>query len=567
MRVVVLSVVLLTATASAFAQADGNAGQNPFAAVQQALQIRASRSGAELAAYIGNRLATAEHQGANDLLLTAELLQQTGDYRAEDYFEQAIDADAPEPAYELFYADYLRNFRGPLRPLFAEAEMHYFSAIQKLSRRPAGRYWDTAVWDRVERGLVALYQEDGIPVAWRRVAPDVPGLYAPVVFFSPLLRAASSTADLDEVHDARDFTTEALFAASISRLNRPLTRDELRGLIRRKQPQETVDRLRLRLADSAFDVVYARRLIQDAQVTDFYLPDHFNRVDLSTIGITAVQVISLPPVLDAALKVGWQEQRRRGLVEFLPQTVERVNQGQSELTLSRFFGPDKADLTLAYLVQAIAPELPQPPQRNRRIGSARLSYELLRPLPALGNPYRNRFVTRGWEFYGGAVDDRERFGAVEVKKKDFLLGTSLRGLGRFDVTLQPTLFTVDVGQDRSQSTSQLRDEITILYRILDEEAKPGIPASSFLGLRPAYVHLVAALKHDSAREGLTAFENDRLGLGLENKLFVRGFADRASRDLRFRGTTLLAAVHIARERFPRLKKDANILDLSLSAGY
>src|SRR5437588_4074754 len=48
--------------------------------------------------------------------------------------------------------------------------------------------------------------QDGIPLAWRNAAPD---LLAPWLFFSPMLRDAQSTSDLDEVHDARDFTAEA----------------------------------------------------------------------------------------------------------------------------------------------------------------------------------------------------------------------------------------------------------------------------------------------------------------------------------------------------------------------
>jgi tetratricopeptide (TPR) repeat protein len=566
MRGILLSMLLFAMPPSAFAQAEGGeAGQNPFATAAEALERRESMSRSELAAYIDKRIAMAEPQSANALFFTAELLQQAGDYRAEEYYEKAIAADASEPAYELFYADYLRNFRGPLRPLFAEALLHYSAAIEKLRGQPASRSWAPAVRDRVERGLVALYQEDGIPLAWKRAAAD---LLAPVLFLSPALRTARSTSDLDEVHDARDFTAEAQFAASASRLGRALTLDELRGLIRRKQPEETLDHLRLRLADSSLDVVYARRLVQNAQVTNFFVPDRFNRVEVSAIGIAATQVVAMPPIFDAALNVGWQDQQRRGLIEFLPQAMERVRQTQGELTLSRFFGPDRADLGLAYLAQEIAQQIPDPPRRDRRIASARLTYEVLRPLWWLKNPYGNRFVTRGWEFYGGFVDDREHFGAVEVKKRDFLLGTSLRGIGRFDVTLQPTLFTVDVGEDRSQSSSQLRAEVNLLYRILDEEAKPGIPEWTFLGLRPAFVHLVASFRHDSARDGLTAFENDRLGLGVEAKLFVRGFADTASPgDLRFRGTTFLAGLHLAHERFPRLKKDAEILELSVSAGY
>ena len=565
MRVMLLCVVLLIAAASSFAQTEtGEARRSPFAVVDRAFQLRASMNGGELAAYIGEA-ATAEIKSASGLLMTAELMKQAGDYRADKFYQMAIAADAAEPAYELFYADYLRNIRGPLRPLFEEAERHYLSAIEKLRRQAESTAWAARVRGRVERGLVELYEEDGIPLAWRRVAPD---LLAPVLFFSPALRAASSTADLDEVSDARDFTAEALYSASASRLGRPLTFDELRGLVRRKHPLEATNRLRLRIDGSTLDVAYMQRQVSNAQVTNFFLPDHFNGVEIRAIGITATQVFALPPLCDAAVKVGWQEQYRHGLVEFLPDALERVSQTQGELTLSRFFGSDKMDFTLAYVSQDIAPQVPELSRRDRQIASARFEYELLRPLTRMENPYRDLFGTRGWHFYGGVVDDREHFGAVVVKKRDYLLGTSLRGIGRFDVTLQPTLFTVAIGEAKSQSTTQLGAEATVLYRIVDEEELEGIPASSFLGLHLAHLHLVGSLRHDSARDGLTVFENDKLGLGLEAKLFVRGFADPASPGvLRFHGTTFLATLNVAREHFPILRKEVSALDWHVSAGF
>ena len=236
--------------------------------METALQLRQGMSQGGLASTIDKRIASVEPQSASSLLTTAELLRQAGDYRAEEYYEQAIAANPAEPAYELFYADYLRNFRGPLRPLLAEAALHYFAAIEKLRHpeHPNGgsTSWARAVRDRTERGLVALYQQGGIPLAWRNATPD---LLAPWLFFSPMLRYAQSISDLDEVHDARDFTAEARFAGSASGLNRPLTTDELRGLVRRKQPEEAQNRLRLRLADSSFDLVYANSALTTHRLT------------------------------------------------------------------------------------------------------------------------------------------------------------------------------------------------------------------------------------------------------------------------------------------------------------
>jgi hypothetical protein len=229
MRTMLVVVMLLALAAGAPARAAvGEATRNPFVILDEAAQTRKEMSSSALAADLAARLATTAPQGADALLVTAELLKEAGDYRAYDYYELTIAADPDEPAYELFLADYLRNFRGPLRPLYAEAGRHYFAALEKLRHQTLSRPWGPEVGDRVERGLVALYRKDGIPLAWRLAAED---LLAPVMFFSPELRAARSTADLDEVHDARDFTAEALFAASAARLDRPLIR--LRGRIPR----------------------------------------------------------------------------------------------------------------------------------------------------------------------------------------------------------------------------------------------------------------------------------------------------------------------------------------------
>src|SRR6266852_1048609 len=68
---------------------------------------------------------TSETNRANWFLLVAELMKRVGDYEASVYYENAIEADGNEAAYRLFYGDYLRNFRGPQRPLFPEAEEQY----------------------------------------------------------------------------------------------------------------------------------------------------------------------------------------------------------------------------------------------------------------------------------------------------------------------------------------------------------------------------------------------------------------------------------------------------------
>jgi len=564
-RICCLSFLLCSLAGSLAQASDSPPGKSPFASVEEAFTLRRNMSTEDLAAFIAKRVKDPKSADAAGFFLTAELMKQVGDYRAAEYYEKAIAADSDEPGYELFYADYLRNFRGPQRPLFAEAERHYSAALEKLRRKLSPSHESRVVHDRVVRGLVALYQEDGLPLAWMQSGD---ALRAPFLFLTSILRTARSTSDLDEIHDVRDFTAEALFAASALRLNRALTREELRGLARVKEPTAFFNRLRVRADSSWLEVAYEKRSIGDAQVTEFLAPDQFNRVKIDNFGVAAASTFDLAPAFDAYLRVAWQRIEREGLVEFLPQVKERVRQKEGDLALSRFLGPDKADLTLTYVGQSIDPELPNPPRRDRRILGGRLTYQVLRPLSWLRYSFQDRFATRGWHLYGGFLDDREHFGAVEVRRNDFFAGTSLNGLGRCDVTLQPTVFKVQVIGDRSQSSSQLRADVTLLYRILDEEMEPGIPKATFLGLQPAFVHLVIPVRHDSSRDGLTAFENDRIGIGVDSKLFALSFHEPPAREsARFSATTFLVGVHYSRERFPRLGKSVNLFDLNFSMGF
>src|SRR5205823_5984520 len=93
-----------------------------------------------------------------------EMMKRVGDFRAEEFYLRAT-RNSSDPAYELFLADYYRNFRGPQRPLFPDAEKHYFAALEKLKLRGKNNPppWDKETEGRIERGLVALYQEDGVP--------------------------------------------------------------------------------------------------------------------------------------------------------------------------------------------------------------------------------------------------------------------------------------------------------------------------------------------------------------------------------------------------------------------
>src|SRR5262249_10175878 len=141
-----------------------------------------------------------------------------------------------------------------------------------------------------------------------------------------------------------------------------------------------------------------------------------------------------------------------------------------------------------------------------------------------------RVLTRGWHFYGGYVLDDEAFGVRVVERRDAYAGTSLRGVGRFDFTLQGSMFRsetsfaratpgggVERDVDAAQTSSQLRPTLVVLCRIVDEEVTPGLPTSPLASL-----NLVVPVRHDFAREGPTDFENTRAGVELWGKLVSRG---------------------------------------------
>jgi hypothetical protein len=461
----------------------------------------------------------------------AELMKRAGDYRAAQLYECAIKANPDEPVYHYLYAEYLRNFRGAQHPLFPKAEQHYFDALSKLELNPS-------VGGLIERGLVALYAEDGIPIAHRH--PEIP-----FWFFSTTNIGGQSTSDPDRVDDVRSFTSEALFASSLDKLNRSLTKAEFNRLIRVKEQFETFNRFRFRYKNlPAFDLFYRHREIDDAQITRFDRPNEFNPVKLNEYGVAAEKPIDLAPFFDLFLRGTYKRIVRQGLIEFSPASNEHIDQFEINAVASRSVGPDKVNLEFIYAHQNI--KLDNQLARDRTIVGGKFTYQLFRA--TLQQVYKRRFGTRGIDFFSGVLHDKEAFGKTDVTKNDFFVGASAKGVSRFDFTIQPTVFTSDVGLNRFQKNSQYRTNVTVLYRILDEEQQEG---------NPAFLHLVFPFRHDVAIEGPKAFENFKAGCGLVAKLFTRGS----------RRTTVLTSFTYDYQRFPKLGKTLNLFGLNLSLGF
>jgi tetratricopeptide (TPR) repeat protein len=497
----------------------------------------------------------------------AERMKRVGDYRAEEFYEKAIQSDDKNPKYELAYADYLRNFRGAEAPLFPQAEEHYFRALAKIRVITGGKPYPRSGTDTqsvVERGLIALYQEDGVPLAYRDEKP-----YA---FFSTIDRYQQSPADLDREADVRDYTSEALFAES---LQGPLRFGELKRLIRNKKAFETLDRVRFRYnAWPSIDVFYTHRQTDNAQITIFSLPDidaptNFNELRQNDFGIAARKPLDLGS-FDANIATTYRYVERWGLIQFFPDAHENIRQFDGKATFSRFVGPDKANLDLIYTHQWIQTARPKTPDREREFIGVTATYQFFR-----GTTYQNRFETRGWDFFAGFLTDNESFIVLPPplgtppttfssypRRRDYFLGTSPKGMlgGRFDLTLRATRFTSDVEGISLQKNSQLRGDMTALIRIIDEEqhGNGGIPGCHPERPKPhlAFVHLVGGFREDGALTGLDAYANHKWGIGLDSSFYTTG-----------NRTTYFLSARYDRERYFNLNRNADIFSARFSIGF
>lgn len=491
----------------------------------------------------------------------AELMRRTGDYRATEYYERAVQADPSEPCYEAFLGDYLRNFRGATSPLFPQAEKHYFEGLKKLRVRHDDLYRDAdkQTRDYIDRGLSALYQQDGLMLFARRSEIDSTNGYLniPLAFFSSTERYQQSTSDLDREADIRDYTSEALFSESAQRLDRPLTQQELAGLIRIKRAAETQNRITLHYKSMPeIDVFYTHRQTADEQISNFFVPDKFNDLRLSTYGLTLQKPFSVGDYFDAFIEGRIELDQRWGLIEFAPGSEERILNYQTKGAISRFIGPDKATAEFTFAHQSIHPEIvPASPDRYRQFVGTRFTYSIFRRLPLLQDTFKKRFETRGIDLFSGFLNDTESFPPVLVSRHDYFVGVSLKGLWRFDFTLQPTWFTSSVSNDLSQHNGQYRTNFTTLLRLVDEERNDGIPSGK-TGLHLAFVHLVVPFRRDSAFAGPKFFENSRVGVGLNTKLFTYA-----------RWATFLLSARYDHQHFAQPDKGKNIFTVTASLGF
>jgi hypothetical protein len=579
MRAALVVLVSLTA-AAAPAWGDPPAPRaNPFACMGEGESLTRGMSTAEIEAEVEKRVAHPPPADDPDLArhhcVTAELMRRVGDGRAPTYYEKAIAAAPDEPGMELWYGYYLRNVRGPRHPLDEEAELHHHRALEKMRQvQAAGLAQDfdeiTESW--VRRGLMTLYQEDGLPLLQSKAFPyreNGAGRFG--LALTVMLRASRDTNEFGIIDDARRYASEAAFASSPQRLNRPLDQGELRAIIRTPLRNDVFARLRLRVPLlGAFDASYERFRAPTSQIAAYTQPDQFTDVSVDSAAVGWRRTFNLHPAFDLMLDAGYRRVQRVGVVEWYEGLRENINLFEAHPVLARFFGPDKAMLGMNYVYMQI-PVVPGGPLadrvRARAITAVYVDYAIYRQLllPDLSTWQIERTATRGLHLYGGYAMDNEVFGVRVAYRRDLYGGVSLRGVRGFDVTLQGTLLSSDTTEDRrsadnqvervldgAQTIRQVRPALIGLYRLVDDEAIPDVPRTALAGL-----NLVLPLRADVAYEGPDSFDNLRGGAELWGKLVSTGL----------RGTHFLVTAGYEAQWFHRLARVVHMARLELRMGW
>jgi hypothetical protein len=569
-----LLVTMFTVVVSA---ADRPRGLDPYAAYECALKVRHQESTRTIKQFISaavsaNQLPALKETcveelvkqketdagKANWLLFIAEIMKSVGDYQASSYYRKATRMDDREAAMPYFHAEYLRNFRGAQEPLYPQAEQQYVLAQRTLNTVTAEdnrRKWDAETQSRIYRSLVALHQRNGLALALRSGG-------SPLLSFASIFRLAQTNADLDRTSDIRDYTAAAAFSQIVGRKGGLLTRSEYRSLIRSETPVDTFDRLRFRYGNlPVVDLIYNYRHTTNVAPKIYNPPFTFVPLQLNTWGINVAKPFSVGNAVDVSIEGSFQQSWRTGLIEYVSDGVEHINQFGGKAALSRFIGPDKLNVSMVYVYQAISPDVPNNPNRERRLLAPTISYQFFRP-----STFGEHFQTRGIELFGGALLDREtypvppgnRAADTTIRRRDFFGGIAARGVGggRWDFTLQPTFFSSVVRPDRTQDNSQYRTNVVLLRRIVDEEKTPGLPHRR-IGNHLGFLHLVFPLQHDVARTGISAYRNYKAGVELDTMWYTTARS----------GVTFLGTFRYDFQRFYALDKNQNLFAAGVSMGF
>lgn len=545
------------------------------------------------------------------LCILAELMKRTGDPRAATYYEQATQLHPEEPGLELIYGDYLQWLRGVRSGgLVMEAKEHYQRAREKISNLKAQERWgarkDAQTSDDLKKSLFYSNRANGIGLSFGSSGDDK----EPIAFFSTITESRNDTVAFDyQWVDSRAFTSEALYSQSSIKLNRMLSRDELKAIARQKLSVVTANRLRFQLGKiRAIDFTYRYLRFNDAKIADFSDPTRIINDVGHEYGLSVSNDFQLPHGFDLFLQAGAKFIRRTtsaelvqgagGIVEQIGTRTKEDSQlfdatigisrliGEGKVVgefqyshqawfpgfnwddintykgslvyQSRLFGPNRLILNGYFVFQDVDPSQFYPSNDNMQAIVAQATYVFPVPKLLFGNSLREG------EVFGGYIEQVTLVGSQnEVRKEEFFGGLAFRriqispSLNPFDVVYRSSYYNSGVKEDSSQDHTQWRNQITFGYRLIDNPEVQWLP-SGRNAIEAARLDLQIPVRHDSSVEGLRDFANYRAGLELRGDfLFTQTPAP-----FPFYGT-----IGYAFERLYHLKENYHIFLFRLGTGF
>jgi hypothetical protein len=579
---------------------------NPFACQGQAESLENDRSIAEMRWELGKRLDPLFQPSdpptvrAIKLCVIGEMKKRVGDAGAVDYYLRAISENPQEPGFEMFAAKYYAGARGARGQVADLAEKHYYRALEKLDAlRAQGRFRDfhAVVEDHVRKGLLVLYQQDGMPLLpWKAYPQHPSGYLAPGVSVASQDSIGFDTRGGPGANETGGFMAEAGLFVIRSRDNlvpEQRIQENLKiarfDIARNPLRLRSDNQLRLRHAFlGSLDFVYGVLTAKNAAITAFARPSErvvppggppiLNDVDVREIGGAYERVIGLYPLFDLKVAGGARRVRRVGTVEGFPDCAQDFNVYEVRPTLSRFVSSDKLTVGGVWVLMDMPPVNcaggPTPDQatsvRGRRIAAATFEYAFYSPLllPRLDlvslHPYRT--PTRGLYLYGGYVNDNEVFGDHRTINETYYGGARLEGPGPFDIgvtesyyvasgtQLNPTTRVEDPSLDLAGKT--LRTSLVFATRLLNPDATPGVPpAWGPLALHS--VNWVFPASFDKVTAGRDDFENFRVGTQLWWQLFGTGFG----------GPAFLFTLNYEYQYFYKIPKSVHNAGITIRLGW
>ncbi len=582
---VALGVVWITASAEA-APVDGPE-INPFACQGQAEVAQSDRSVAQIRAELrkkenpaldGWEPATVR---ALKYCVIAELKKRVGEADAVDYYEKAIKENPDEPGYEFFAGRYYGGARGARGTVVEMAEKYYYRALDKLEKLKAqGRYRDFhgVVEDHVRKGLLTLYQQDGLPLLpWKAFPQHSDGYLPPGVSVGGEFGISKDTRDGIGANEMGGFAAEEGLRNLRGGLNQASEAEKYR-IVRNPLRYHMGAKLRLRQTYvGAIDLTFSYTKAIEAMFHDYNaLIEPLHDITVKEAGVGFERNVPLYPLFDFRLAGSVRRVSRTGVVEFQPTHTQDFNVYEVKPALSRFISSDKLTIGATYVYMDI-PDLPPSIDpnpvtavRGRAIWAANIEYAFYSPLllPSLHlgslRPYRT--PTRGLYLNAGYVNDNEVFGDHRSINETVYAGVRLEGPGKYNLGVTESLYLgsgriVDPGTaeeipDKNLGNKSLRSTLVIGRLLVNPDETPGVPRA--VGpFSSDTLNMVFPISWDKAINGTTDFESFRVGGQLWWKVFGTGIW----------GATVLATIGYDYQYYYNVNKHMHNAGLTLRLGW